>query len=156
MSAGFQTILLLIASNIFMIAAWYGHLRFAPAGSWPVAIIAVSWLIALPEYALQVPANRIGSSYFGGPFSTPQLKIIQEVVNIAVFTLFAVFVLKDRLRVTDLIAFGLIIAAVVVSALGGRFEKRAADPAAQNLPTAAPMSAPAGPSHEQAATPPNR
>ncbi|QOJ14457.1 MAG: DMT family protein [Planctomycetia bacterium] len=124
MSPAIQTILLLIGSNVFMIAAWYGHLKFAPPSWSPLLIIAVAWMIALPEYILQVPANRIGSNYFGGPFSTAQLKIIQEVINIVIFTGFTVFVLKDKLRTTDYIALALIVAAVAVSSLGGRFGGR--------------------------------
>ncbi|MBK8914678.1 MAG: DMT family protein [Phycisphaerales bacterium] len=124
MSTALQTILLLVGSNLFMIIAWYGHLKFAPASWSPLLIIAVAWLIALPEYILQVPANRLGSNYFGGPFTTAQLKIIQEVINILIFTGFTVFVLKDRLRTTDIIALALIVAAVAVSSLGGRFGER--------------------------------
>ena len=79
-----KTILLLTASNIFMTFAWYGHLRFKQTALWKVVL--VSWLIAFAEYCFQVPANRIGSGYF----SLPQLKVIQEVVTMVVFAVFAV------------------------------------------------------------------
>ena len=74
-----KTILLLIASNLFMTAAWYGHLKHKSADLWKV--ILVSWLIALPEYALQVPANRWGH----GRFDAYQLKIMQEIITMLVF-----------------------------------------------------------------------
>ena len=77
------TIALLFASNIFMTAAWYGHLRFKTAPLW-IAIL-VSWLIALAEYCLQVPANRWGY----GRFTAAQLKIAQEVITLVVFVVFA-------------------------------------------------------------------
>jgi uncharacterized protein (DUF486 family) len=102
------TILLLLCSNAFMTLAWYGHLKFK---TYPLlAVILASWLIALPEYVFQVPANRIGH----GHFSAPQLKIIQEVISIGAFVLFNAVYLKDRIRGTDWLAFGLILAAVVV------------------------------------------
>lgn len=84
------TIALLIASNIFMTTAWYGHLKFPNAPLWKVILIA--WGIALLEYCLAVPANRIG--YQGG-FSAAELKIIQEVIALAVFAGFALIVLKE-------------------------------------------------------------
>jgi hypothetical protein len=108
-----RTVLLLIASNVFMTAAWYGHLKFKEAPL--VLAIAASWLIALPEYMLQVPANRIGHGQEG--FSAPQLKIIQEVISITVFVLFSFLYLREAPRATDWIAFGLILAAVVVMML---------------------------------------
>jgi uncharacterized protein (DUF486 family) len=105
-----KTVLLLIASNAFMTMAWYGHLKFKQAPLW--IAIAVSWLIALPEYLLQVPANRIGHAQEG--FNAPQLKIIQEVISITVFVIFSFCYLKEAPRATDWIAFGLILAAVGV------------------------------------------
>lgn len=112
----FVPVLLLLASNTFMTFAWYYHLR---AKSWSlVAAIAVSWLIALPEYILQVPANRMGHVSHGGPFTLPQLKIIQEAITLTVFGVFSVVVMHERLRTTDLIAFALILAGVVVGMLG--------------------------------------
>jgi uncharacterized protein (DUF486 family) len=102
------TVLLLICSNAFMTLAWYGHLKFK---TYPLlAVILASWLIALPEYMFQVPANRLGH----GHFSAPQLKIIQEVISIGAFVLFNALYLKDRIRPSDWLAFGLILAAVVV------------------------------------------
>lgn len=110
------TVLLLTASNAFMTWAWYGHLR---KSHWPLLVaIGISWLIALPEYILQVPANRIGHVSQGGPFTAPQLKIIQEAITLVVFTVFAVLVLKEKPRINDGIAMGLVMLAVVVSMWG--------------------------------------
>jgi uncharacterized protein len=101
-----RTILLLIGSNLFMTAAWYGHLKHK---SWPLwAAIAVSWLIALPEYCLQVPANRWGH----GTFTAPQLKIIQEVITLAVFIGFCVLYLKEPIKWNYFVSFALILGAV--------------------------------------------
>lgn len=88
-----QTVLLLVASNIFMTFAWYGHLKNLAAAPWYVAALA-SWGIALFEYLLQVPANRIGFSRF----DVGQLKILQEVITLTVFMPFAVFYLGQPLR----------------------------------------------------------
>jgi uncharacterized protein (DUF486 family) len=102
------TVLLLLCSNAFMTLAWYGHLKFK---SYPLmAVIIASWLIALPEYLFQVPANRLGHGYF----SAPQLKILQEVISITAFVVFNAVYLKDHIRGTDWLAFTLIIAAVAV------------------------------------------
>ena len=110
------TVVMLFGSNTFMNLAWYNHLR---KPEWPLMVaIFASWLIALPEYLLAVPANRVGSIAFGGPFSTPQLKIIQEAITLIVFTLVTILVLKERVRTTDYVAFGLVILAVAVSVLG--------------------------------------
>ncbi|MBQ7150617.1 MAG: DMT family protein [Prevotella sp.] len=83
------TILLLLASNIFMTLAWYGHLKLQQNGvssNWPlIGVIAFSWCIAFFEYCCQVPANRIGFDGNGGPFSLVQLKVIQEVISLIVF-----------------------------------------------------------------------
>lgn len=96
--------------------AWYGHLK---KGGWaiPVAIV-VSWLIALPEYILQVPANRIGHAGFGGPLSASQLKVLQEAITLTVFIVFAFLVLKERPRWNEYVAFGLIFLGVAVAMLG--------------------------------------
>jgi uncharacterized protein (DUF486 family) len=83
---GLQTILLLICSNVFMTFAWYGHLRNLSDKPWYIAAIA-SWAIALFEYLLQVPGNRIGF----GTYSLAQLKILQEVITLSVFVPFAIF-----------------------------------------------------------------
>lgn len=111
------TIGLLVASNLFMTFAWYYHLKHK---AWPlvVAIIA-SWGIAFFEYVLQVPANRFGHIAAGGAFTLPQLKVLQEAITLTVFSLFVILVFpEERLRPTDLLAFGLIFAGVAVSMLG--------------------------------------
>ena len=87
---GLQTVLLLLASNVFMTFAWYGHLRSLSAVPWYTAAI-VSWGIAFFEYLLQVPANRIGHT----EFSVGQLKIVQEVITLTVFVPFAMLYLKE-------------------------------------------------------------
>jgi uncharacterized protein len=90
-----QTVLLLVGSNVFMTFAWYGHLRNLATSPWYIAAL-VSWGIALAEYLLQVPANRIGFQQAG--YSVGQLKIMQEVITLAVFVPFAVFYLKVPLK----------------------------------------------------------
>jgi uncharacterized protein (DUF486 family) len=90
-----QTVLLLAASNVFMTFAWYGHLKNLATAPWYVAAL-VSWGIALAEYLLQVPANRIGFQQAG--LSVGQLKIMQEVITLSVFVPFSVFYLKDPLK----------------------------------------------------------
>ena len=89
-----QTVLLLLASNVFMPVAWYGHLRSLAAGPWYIAAL-VSWGIAFFEYMLQVPANRIG---YAGGFTLAQLKITQEVITLAVFVPFAMLYLKEPFK----------------------------------------------------------
>ena len=101
-----RTIVLLTISNIFMTFAWYGHLRFRESPLW-IAIV-VSWMIACVEYCFQVPANRIGSYQF----STAQLKTIQEVITLIVFSVFSVTYLKDQFRWNYLVAFAFIVCAV--------------------------------------------
>jgi uncharacterized protein (DUF486 family) len=116
MARAMAAIGLLVLSNTFMTFAWYYHVK---QRSWGLLLaIAISWLIALPEYCLQVPANRIGHADYGGPLSLPQLKIIQEAVTICVFLGFTVWVAAERPRPTDLFAFGLIFAGVAVSMWG--------------------------------------
>src|ERR1700722_19121368 len=101
-----MTVLLLLLSNIFMTFAWYGHLKYGHA--WPLwKAILISWSIALLEYCLAVPANRLGY----GKFSGFQLKIIQEVVTLTVFMGFAVAFLKEKLEWNYLVAFALLGAA---------------------------------------------
>jgi uncharacterized protein len=90
-----QTILLLTASNVFMTFAWYGHLKNLATSPWYIAAL-VSWGIALLEYLLQVPANRIGFQEAG--FSVAQLKIMQEVITLVVFVPFAVLFMKQPLK----------------------------------------------------------
>ena len=88
-----RTTLLLVASNVFMTFAWYAHLRNLSDRKWYVAAL-VSWGIALFEYLLQVPANRIGYT----ALTLPQLKILQEVITLAVFVPFAIFYMRQQLR----------------------------------------------------------
>ena len=116
MERAIYTVLLLLASNTFMTYAWYYHLK-KPGWGLVTAILA-SWGIALFEYVLQVPANRIGHVGHGGPMTLAQLKITQEAITLVVFTVFAIVVMQQKLRVNDLIAMGLIFAAVVVSYMG--------------------------------------
>ena len=118
---GFSTILLLIVSNIFMTFAWYGHLKLQEMlqemkviSNWPLyAVILFSWAIALAEYSCQIPANRIGFSGNGGPFSLMQLKVIQEVITLIVFTVFTtVFFKGEALHWNHFAAFCCLILAV--------------------------------------------
>lgn len=118
MSRAIYSIMLLIASNVFMTTAWYWHLNQKKWTIW--LAIGISWLIAFPEYCLQVPANRLGHANFGGPLSAPQLKVMQEAITLVVFGVFSMLVLKERLRWNDLVAFGLVFAAVAVSVLFNR------------------------------------
>ena len=111
------TILLLIVSNIFMTFAWYGHLKLREmkiCTQWPLyAVILFSWAIALFEYSCQVPANRIGFQENGGPFSLMQLKIIQEVITLIIFTIFTTVLFKgEQLHWNHLAAFVCLILAV--------------------------------------------
>jgi uncharacterized protein (DUF486 family) len=101
-----KTVILLTISNIFMTFAWYGHLKYKSSPLW-IAIIA-SWLIALAEYCFQVPANRIGSYQFSGA----QLKTIQEVITLVIFSIFSVLYLKEDLKWNYLVGFAMIIGAV--------------------------------------------
>ena len=117
MSKVFLTILFLVISNTFMTFAWYGHLKleeyswFSKLGLWAVRLI--SWGIALFEYCFQVPANRIGSSINGGPFSLVELKVLQEVITLVVFMIFTlVFFKNETLRMNHLIGFLLLVVAV--------------------------------------------
>ncbi len=111
------TIVLLIISNTFMTFAWYGHLKFKEM-SWfsnlgIIAIILISWGIALFEYIFQVPANRIGYTEHGGPFNLWQLKVIQEVITLTIFTIFAiVFFKNETFRINHLIGFVFLVLAV--------------------------------------------
>jgi uncharacterized protein (DUF486 family) len=100
-----RTVALLVASNVFMTAAWYGHLRFRGVALWKV--ILVSWGIAFFEYCLQVPANRWGY----GQFSAYQLKIMQEIITLTVFVAFSAWWLGEAPRWNHLVAFLLIVGA---------------------------------------------
>lgn len=101
-----KPILLLVISNIFMTFAWYGHLKFK---SYPIfLVIVVSWGIAFFEYCFQVPANRIGHEYLSGA----QLKTMQEVITLVVFSVFSIFYLKEELKWNYLVGFGFMVLAV--------------------------------------------
>ena len=100
-----MTVGLLLLSNVFMTFAWYGHLRYKSLAL-PIVILS-SWGIALFEYMLQVPANRIGHGYF----SAAELKTIQELISLSVFTLFSIFYLHESLRWNHIVGFALIVLA---------------------------------------------
>lgn len=111
------TILLLVLSNTFMTFAWYGHLKFKELKWFEalplVAVVLISWGIALFEYFFQVPANRIGFRENGGPFSLVELKVIQEVITLVVFMGFTLLFFKNEtFRLNHLIGFGFLILAV--------------------------------------------
>jgi uncharacterized protein (DUF486 family) len=114
---GLYTIGLLILSNAFMTLAWYGHLRFREM-EWSkslglFSIILISWGIALFEYMLQVPANRIGFRDHGGPFTLVELKVLQEVITLTVFVIFSlIFFKNESFRLNHLIGFILLTGAV--------------------------------------------
>lgn len=115
--AGLSTIGMLVASNVFMTLAWYGHLKlnqFSWFASLPLfGVILISWGIAFFEYCFQVPANRIGFVENGGPFSLIQLKVIQEVITLVVFVLFSTLAFKtESFRWNHFVAFILLIIAV--------------------------------------------
>jgi uncharacterized protein len=107
-----RTVLLLICSNIFMTIAWYGHLKYRKAPLFTV--IVVSWLIAFAEYCFQVPANRFGY----GQFTAFQLKIIQEVITLAVFSVFAWVYLGEEIRWNHAVSFAFIVGAVMFAFWG--------------------------------------
>lgn len=114
---GLLTIGLLVFSNIFMTLAWYGHLKFHEMKWFKqlglIAIIFISWGIALFEYCFQVPANRLGYSANGGPFSLVQLKVMQEVITLIVFTVFTLVVFKTEVfRWNHVVGFIFLILAV--------------------------------------------
>lgn len=115
--ASLYTVLFLVASNIFMTFAWYGHLRmkeFSWFSSLPLfGVILISWGIAFFEYCFQVPGNRIGYQENGGPFSLIQLKIIQEVISLSVFVVITTLVFKtENFRWNHILAFILMVIAV--------------------------------------------
>lgn len=114
---GLYTVLLLIGSNVFMTLAWYGHLKLQQmniSNSWPlIGVIVFSWAIAFFEYSLQVPANKMGFVENGGPFTLMQLKVIQEVISLTVFTVIAgVMFQGEQLHWNHLAAFVCLILAV--------------------------------------------
>ena len=112
MSTAITTILLLIISNVFMTFAWYGHLKLQATGTasnWPLYIVILfSWGVAFFEYCFQVPANRIGHEYF----NAAQLKTMQEVITLIVFSIFSILYLKEEFRWNYLVGFFFIILAV--------------------------------------------
>ena len=115
LSRGIGAIARLVCSNLFMTLAWYGQVmfksRFERIGM--VAVIAISWLVALFEYCFMVPANRLGSIEYGGPFSIWELKVIQEVVSLSVFTVIVLLVMKNEaLKWNHLVGFVCLVAAV--------------------------------------------
>lgn len=114
---GLWTILLLLLSNTFMTFAWYGHLRMKDVDWFEslglIAIILISWGIALFEYIFMIPANRIGYNGNGGPFSMMELKIIQEIISLTVFVVISTVVFKSEvLKWNHLVGFGLMILSV--------------------------------------------
>jgi uncharacterized protein (DUF486 family) len=114
---GFYAIILLVLSNVFMTFAWYGHLKLNEMGiskTWPLwGIVLFSWSIAFFEYVCQVPANRMGFIDHGGPFSLIQLKVIQVVVSLIVFTiLVTIFFKGESFHWNHIAAFGCLVAAV--------------------------------------------
>ncbi len=114
---GIYTILLLLLSNVFMTFAWYGHLKFHHLKFFQktgmFGLIIASWLIAFLEYSLMVPANRIGYKEQGGPFTLLQLKVIQEVITLLVFTAFTlIFFKNETLKWNHFVGFGFLVLAV--------------------------------------------
>lgn len=113
---GIYTVILLIISNVFMIFAWYGHLKLQEMkviSNWPLyAVVIFSWVIALAEYSFQVPANRIGFKGNGGLFDIMQLKVMQEVITLAVFTVFSVIAFRVELKWNHLLSFLCLVMAV--------------------------------------------
>lgn len=114
---GIYTLLLLLCSNVFMTLAWYGHLKLQNMGvsrNWPlIAVILFSWGIALLEYMCQVPANRIGYVENGGPYSLVQLKVVQEIISLLVFTIVASVMFQgEHLHWNHAAAFLCLVAAV--------------------------------------------
>jgi hypothetical protein len=114
---GLYTILLLLAANVFMTLAWYGHLKLQSlqviGNTTPlIFVILLSWGIAFFEYCLQVPANRMGFEGNGGPFTLMQLKVIQEVITLVVFVVFSAVAFHMQIRWNHLVACVLLIGAV--------------------------------------------
>lgn len=117
MKVAILTVVLLIIANVFMTFAWYGHLKLQTAGistNWPLyVVILFSWGIALAEYFCQVPANRMGFEGNGGPYSLIQLKVMQEVISLLVFTILSMLMFEGiHLRWNHILAFMLLVGAV--------------------------------------------
>lgn len=122
MKAALITVLLLIISNVFMTFAWYGNLKLKTMGigiNWPlIVVILVSWGMAFLEYCFMIPANRIGFNENGGPFSLFQLKIIQEVISLTVFTIIAMICFQgQKLHWNHVASFVCLMAAVAFAFL---------------------------------------
>ena len=114
---GLNTIILLVLSNAFMTFAWYGHLKFKELKWFEnlglIAIVLISWGIALFEYFFQVPANRLGFKGNGGPYTLVELKVIQEVITLTVFTIFTLIAFKnEHIRWNHLVGFMFLVLAV--------------------------------------------
>lgn len=114
---GLLTVLLLVVSNVFMTFAWYGNLKLEEmkiTTDWPLfLIILASWGVAFCEYSFMIPANRIGFIGRGGPFNLMQLKVIQEVVSLTVFTIIATFIFKGQpIQWNHIVAFMCLVLAV--------------------------------------------
>lgn len=119
------TVLLLVISNVFMTFAWYGNLKLQSMGigrDWPLfAVIVFSWGLALFEYCFMIPANRIGFRGNGGPFSIFELKIIQEVISLTVFTVIALFMFQgEKLHWNHIAAYICLLGAVAFAFLPGK------------------------------------
>lgn len=124
MPAWLTTVLLLVVSNVFMTFAWYGHLKLQQSGiskDWPlIAVIALSWGVALFEYCFMIPANRVGYNLNGGPFSLIQLKVLQEVITLVIFTVVAMFFFSgEKLHWNHVVSFLLLVGAVYFAFLPG-------------------------------------
>lgn len=122
MKSALITILLLVISNVFMTFAWYGHLKLQSVGiskSWPlIAVILFSWALAFLEYCFMIPANRMGFRENGGPFSLFELKIIQEVVTLTIFTVVAMVLFQgEKLHWNHVCAFLCLMGAVAFTFL---------------------------------------
>lgn len=122
MKSALVVILLLLISNVFMTIAWYGHLKLQSVGlikNWPLfCVILLSWGLAFLEYCFMVPANRIGFRENGGPFSLFELKVIQEVVTLTVFTVLAIFFFQgEKLHWNHIAAFLCLVGAVAFTFL---------------------------------------
>lgn len=122
MNPAHTTVLLLVVSNIFMTFAWYGNLKLQSMGigkTWPlICVILMSWGLAFFEYCFMIPANRVGFRDNGGPFSLFELKILQEVITLVIFTIVALFVFQgQKLHWNHIAAYICIIAAVAFAFL---------------------------------------
>lgn len=113
MSSAFLVVAMLVASNSFMITAWYGHLRYPSAPLW--LVVVASWAIAFVEYCLAVPANRYGHAH---GLSAGQLKIMQECITLVVFAVFAMLVLKEPIGWRHTGAFGCVMGAAAFMFVG--------------------------------------